>query len=61
VTGKAVGQGEKAAQKWLLGFGKHGHIHRTLAPRTLAPRTLAPRTLAPRTLAPRTQFSIRLI
>ena len=31
VTGKTVGQGEKAAQKWLLGLGKHGHIYRALA------------------------------
>jgi len=31
VTGKAVGQSEKAAQKRLLGLGKHSHIHRTLA------------------------------
>jgi hypothetical protein len=29
--GKAVGQGEKAAQKRLLGLGEHSHIHRALA------------------------------
>jgi hypothetical protein len=31
VTGKAVGEGEKAAQKRLLGLGKHSHIYRALA------------------------------
>jgi hypothetical protein len=31
VAGKAVGQGEKAAQKRLLGLGKRSHIHRALA------------------------------
>jgi hypothetical protein len=38
VTGQAVGQGEKAAQKWLLGLCKHSHIHRTLAHLPIDPR-----------------------
>ena len=31
MAGQSVGQGEKAAQKWLFGLGKHGHIYRALA------------------------------